>query len=83
MMKEGYDMKTLTISKQYLNPISLPGMGRSLELSGLAEEELVDIRSAYASGTLYIEFTEEPDERYKVINVWANPHSPQITLFIK
>ncbi|QQE77182.1 hypothetical protein [Alicyclobacillus sp. SO9] len=76
-------MKTLTISNQYLNPVCLPGMGRSIELSGLDESELIDIRHAYTSGQLYIQFTEEPDEPHRVINLWANPHSPQITLFIK
>lgn len=76
-------MKTLTISNQYLNPISLPGMGRSIDLPGMEEAELMEIRRAFAQKALFVSFTEAPEEKHLVINLWANPHSPQATLFIK
>lgn len=76
-------MKTVTVSNALLSPMALPGMGRSVDLAGLTTVEVIDIRDAFAKGELFVEFTEEPGVTKQVINLWANPHSPQVTLFIK
>ena len=75
-------LKIITISKNAFNPISLPGMGRSIEVTELSDTEIMDIRSAYLQNELYIEFTEEPGTQLPVLQLWTNPHSPQITLFV-
>jgi len=75
-------MKTITVAKSLLNPISLPGMGRSVELSQVSEQELLAIRAAFTQHNLYIEFVEEPGQSFRVNQIWGNPHAPQITLFI-
>jgi len=75
-------MKIVTISKNIFNPISLPGMGRSIELAGLPAAEMLEIRSAFSQRELYVEFTEEPENRLLVVQLWSNPHAPQITLFV-
>jgi len=75
-------MKVITVSKSLLNPISLPGMGRSIEISGLSESDILDIRNAFSQKALCVEFTEEPGTKLPVVQLWANPHSPQITLFV-
>lgn len=77
-------MKTLSVSKNLLNPIVLPGMGKSVELNHLTNEENQDIRQAFAENNLQIEFLEEPGQYHAVINLWADPHSmARMTLFIK
>lgn len=76
-------MKTVVVSKMLLSPISLPGMGRSIDLAELAEMELMEIRSAFAKGELFVEFREEAGSSHPIINLWMNPHSSQVTLFIK
>jgi hypothetical protein len=73
----------VSVSKSLLNPISLPGMGRSMELSGLSEQEMLDIKSAFSRQELYIEFVEETGTEIPVTQLWANPHANQLTLFIQ
>ena len=75
-------MKIVTISKNLFNPISLPGMGRSIELTGLPAAEMLEISNSFSQRELYVEFTEEPGDRLLVIQLWSNPHAPQITLFV-
>ncbi len=75
-------MKTITVSKDLVSPMALPGMGRSVDIAGLDPKEVIELRNAFAKGLLYIEYSEEPGEPKKVINLWANPHAPQVTLFI-
>lgn len=76
-------MKVLLLPRVLLNPVSLPGMGKSIELPEMSETENQEIRRAFAQGELYVEFDEEPGVTHKVSNLWANPHSSQATLFIR
>jgi hypothetical protein len=77
------NMTTLTISKKLLNSISLPGMGKSVELTNISGGENLEIRQVFSQGSLQIEFSEEPGVYHSVINVWTDPHSmSRITLFI-
>ena len=76
-------MKVVSASNALLSPISLPGMGRSIDVSGLTDQDVTDIRIAFSTGELFVEFTEEPGRQIPVVQLWANPHSPQVTLFIK
>jgi len=75
-------MKIITVSKVLLNTMSLPGMGRSIELIGIDDNEAMAIHQAYQSKTLYVEFAEEPGNRVAVRQIWANPHSAELTLFV-
>ncbi len=72
----------ITIAKKLLNPISLPGMGKSIELNGLTQEEVLHIHSAFSKKELFVEFTEEQGHEIPVTNLWANPHALQVTLFV-
>jgi hypothetical protein len=75
-------MKTVTVSKSLLNPIGLPGMGKSIELYDLPEAEVLEIRKAYAGRQLQVEFTEE-EGVHSVKNLWPDPHDvTRLTLFI-
>ena len=77
-------MHTIVLSKKLLNSISLPGMGRSMELNGITHKENFDIRKAFSEGILQVEFEEEPEVYHRVINLWPDPHSMErFTLFIK
>lgn len=77
-------MQTLVVSKKMLNSLSLPGMGRSIEINGITAKENLEIRQAFPKGTLQVEFEEEPGVFYPVINLWPDPHSmTRVTLFIK
>ncbi|HET7657672.1 MAG TPA: hypothetical protein VFK37_05220 [Bacillales bacterium] len=77
-------MNTISVSKKMLNPILLPGMGRSIEIAKLSGRENLEIRKDFAEKKLQVEFSEEPGIYYPVINVWTDPHSMErITLFIK
>ncbi len=77
-------MKTLTVSRDLLNPLVLPGVGRGIEISGLTVPENLKIRSAWQKGELMIEFDDEPGVPHKAINLWPDPHeSSRITVFIK
>ena len=76
-------MKVLLLPRVLLNPISLPGMGKSIDLPEMSGIENQEIRSAFAQGELYVEFDDEPGVTHKVFNLWANPHSSQATLFIR
>lgn len=80
--KGGNPLKIVTVSKDLFSPISLPGMGRSIEMAELPEREILDLRKAFAQGELYVTFTEEPDTRLMVKQMWINPHAPQATLFV-
>jgi hypothetical protein len=75
-------MKIITISNMLFSPISLPGMGRSIDLPEVSEEEARDIRDSFSKKELFIEFTENPGTPLRVINLWSNPHSLQFTLFV-
>lgn len=80
----GIAMKVLTVPKILLNPISLPGMGKSIEVNNLSQEESFEVRGAYSSRELYVEFEEEPGTTHPVINLWPDPHDQtRVTLFIK
>lgn len=57
-------------------------MGRSIEVPDLSESDAVQARKAFAEGQLFVEFEEEPGTELKVIQMWANPHSSQLTLFV-
>lgn len=77
-------MKVITVPKSLLNPISLPGMGRSIEVNNLPQQEAFEVRGAYSAQQLYVQFEEGPNDTYPVINLWPDPHDPtRITLFIK
>ncbi len=75
-------MKVFKVSQNLLNPIRLPGMGRSIEVFGLSEAEVVEIRSAFAQRELFVEFEEEPGQQLPVVQLWANPHGSDVTLFV-
>lgn len=75
-------MKLITVPKIMFNPIPLPGMGRSIELNDLTEQDVIEIRNAFARDELYVEFVEEPGETLRVKQLWPNPHALQITLFV-
>ncbi len=75
-------MKVVTISKNLFNPISLPGMGRSMEVNDLSATDIMEIRTAFSKGELYVDFFKDPGTKLKVIQLWANPHAPQVTLFV-
>lgn len=74
----------ITLPKKELNAVSLPGMGRSIELSGLKAEEHATLKNAYSQSTLQVEFEEEIGTYHQVINIWPDPHTTEkLTLFIK
>lgn len=74
---------TLTLSKKLLNSITLPGMGRSIELNGLTPEENQKLKQAYSTSNLQVEFEEEQGAFHEVLNLWADPHTTErMTLFI-
>lgn len=75
-------MEVIRVSKRTFMPISLPGMGRSVEISDISWEEIMRIQERYAQHDLAIEFIEEPGVTYPVIKLWVNPHGAQITLFV-
>ncbi len=77
-------MKTLTLPHHMLNPMTLPGMGKSIEVSGLTGPENMEILSEWRKGELMIEFDDEPGVSHKAINLWPDPHDvSRLTLFIK
>lgn len=75
-------MKVVKVSKNLLNPIRLPGMGRSIEVFGLSDVEVAEIRSAFAHQELVVEFEEDPGQQVPVVQLWANPHGSDVTLFV-
>ena len=76
-------MKVITVSKELLNPLSLPGMGRSLELNNISEGENMEIRNAYANKELVVRFEGE-EATHLVIQLWPDPHYiSRLTIFIK
>ncbi len=76
-------MHIITVSKRLFNPVRLPGMGRSIEINGLSDSEVVQIRQAFIQQHLAVEFEEEPGTQYPVIQLWANPHGGgQVTVFV-
>lgn len=75
-------MKTISISNMLFSPISLPGMGRSVELPEISESEANEVQVNFAKRELFVEFVENPGELLPVINLWRNPHSSQYTLFV-
>jgi len=84
MTVEGIAVKVVTVPKMWLNPISLPGMGRSIEVNNLTQAESHEVRGAFAVADLHIEFEEEPGATHLVLNLWPDPHdSARATLFIK
>lgn len=77
-------MKTVIVSKSLLNPISLPGMGRSIELYDLPDVEVAEIRTAYLDQRLQVQFEGEDDVLHPVKNLWPDPHDKaRMTLFIR
>lgn len=76
-------MYTVTVPKKRLNSMSLPGVGRSIEVSRISPLENVQIRQAFAKLELQVEFEEEPGKFYPVTTLWPDPHSMErLTLFI-
>lgn len=75
-------MTVIPVSKRTFMPISLPGMGRSVEVNDITPEEIMRMQHLYAQQDLAIEFIEEPGVQYPVQKIWVNPHGSQITLFI-
>ncbi|NMP23933.1 hypothetical protein [Sulfobacillus harzensis] len=75
-------MTVIPVSKRFFVAISLPGMGRSIDLVNQPPEEIQRIREAFQTGDLAIEFIEEPGTTYPVGKLWVNPHGDQVTLFI-
>ena len=77
-------MRTLLVSKKLLNPVFLPGMGRSLEIINLTGGENLEIRGAFSQQNLQVEFEEERGIFHTVINLWSDPHTmAKLTLFIE
>lgn len=75
-------MQVIQVSKRTFMPVSLPGMGRSVEVNDITREEIMRIQHLYANNDLAIEFIEEPGVQYPVIKIWVNPHGAQVTLFV-
>ncbi|MDR6226151.1 hypothetical protein [Desmospora profundinema] len=76
-------MKVVKLPRKILNPLALPGMGRSMELHGLEEKARHQINEAFTRKELYVQF-EDGDTTYPVINLWSDPHDPsRVTLFIE
>ncbi|MCL6453971.1 MAG: hypothetical protein K6T78_10220 [Alicyclobacillus sp.] len=75
-------MKVVTVPRDWLNPIPLPGMGRSIELPETPQAELSEIRIAFSRGELFVSFEGTAEAPLRVKQMWANPHSPQVTLFV-
>ncbi|WDL97541.1 hypothetical protein [Alicyclobacillus sp. ALC3] len=75
-------MKVVKVSKNLLNPVRLPGMGRSIEVFGLSESEVLEIRSSFTRRELVVEFEEQPGQQLPVVQLWANPHGSDVTLFV-
>ncbi|HEX7056656.1 MAG TPA: hypothetical protein VF260_05600 [Bacilli bacterium] len=76
-------MQTVVVSKSQLNPVKLPGMGRSIELNELSGIKNIEIRQAFSRGALQVEFEEEPGVYHRVVNVWPDPHTTtRLTIFI-
>jgi hypothetical protein len=76
-------VKIVKLPRKLLNPLALPGMGRSMELHGLEEKTRKEIHQAFTRKELHIQF-EDGKNVYPVINLWADPHdSSRITLFIE
>lgn len=72
----------MSIDRRRLNPVPLPGMGRSIELFGISEAEAAEIRAAFASKSLAVRFDGE-EEEHRVANIWPDPHDPsRMTVFI-
>lgn len=76
-------MKIISVSKTLLNPITLPGMGKSIELAQLSAVEAAEIKQAFTANELFVEFSEEPGQTVQVISLWPNPHSTQLTVFVR
>ncbi|MFC4076182.1 hypothetical protein [Salinithrix halophila] len=77
-------MKIVTLPRKLLNPLALPGMSRSLEVHGLAEEESTEMKDAFSRQELFVQFEGGKGTTYPVINLWPDPHDPaRITLFIE
>lgn len=75
-------MEILKVSKRLFSPISLPGMGRSVEIDNVSREEAMQIQALFARQDLAVEFIEEPEIHYPVVQLWVNPHGGQVTVFI-
>lgn len=72
----------IPVSKRFFVGITLPGMGRSIDLINQSADDVAIIRRAYHAQDLAVEFIEEPGTIYPVIQLWINPHGDQVTLFI-
>lgn len=72
-------------SKKNLNGLPLPGMGRSVELMGLTQEEHARIRTAFAASDLMLQWIEEGDQApLPIRQVWSDPHDvSRMTLFFR
>lgn len=75
-------MPTITVSKRFYTEVALPGMGRSIDLIGQSATDVASLRQAFQARDLYVQFVEEPETSYPVIQLWASPHGDQVTLFI-
>lgn len=76
-------MHVVNVSKRLFNAIALPGMGRSIEMNDLSDQEIAQMLRSFSQKALCVEFTEEPGTQHPVVQLWANPHGGgQITLFV-
>jgi hypothetical protein len=81
--REAIRLKIVTASRLMLNPVALPGMGKSIELFNLLESEAMEIRMAYGREELLLQFEGE-SEVFPVQNLWPDPHDlTRLTLFIR
>ncbi|SDX03598.1 hypothetical protein SAMN05444487_10948 [Marininema mesophilum] len=77
-------MKIITLPRKSLNPMALPGMGRSIEIYDISEEYSHQIRHAFSRKELFVQFEDGKETTYPVINMWPDPHdATRITLFIE
>ncbi|MCL6517890.1 hypothetical protein [Alicyclobacillus sp.] len=51
----------LVVPSQLLSAIPLPGMGRSIDLGGLTMDQVAEIRTAFARGTLFVQLDDAAD----------------------
>lgn len=79
---EVVNITVIPVSKRFFVGITLPGMGRSIDLINQSADDVDTMRRAYHAQDLAVEFIEEPGTTYPVIQLWINPHGDQVTLFI-
>jgi hypothetical protein len=75
-------MKVVTLPRKLLNPLALPGMGRSLEVHMYRSKKAKRCESFQSKER--VQFEGGKGTMYPVINLWPDPHDPtRVTLFIE